>query len=64
MTCKHGIEMSIDQDWDDKEEESYEACDCCGMPMHMDAYGAEFEGDPNASRLLCMGCQGRKELGL
>lgn len=55
--CAHGMPIASNAEWEGCDVEFYEACDCCGAPMHKDAYGAFFEGDPNNSRLLCYSCQ-------
>lgn len=57
-TCEHGITMASNAEWAQYDTEFYEACDCCGSPIHKDSFGSYFEGDPNKSRLLCTMCLG------
>ncbi len=57
--CKHGTIMASDSDWEECDTEFYKACDCCGSPIHKESHGSYFEGDPNRSRLLCVGCRPR-----
>lgn len=51
--CPHGMAYPTDEEVDSRDIEYYTFCDCCGLPMHKDAY--YILRDPSCG--LCPECE-------